>query len=177
MICKNCGKDIADDSLECEYCGAKQLVEENTENNNNAENDNTNEVKSQSVDTQPSYYAQQTGTSALVNNSDERIFKIKVIICAVGMLMGVLLLFSGFTGLGLFFGKNFSGYGSYPDSAVFGADFYTEIHDAVRNAAYNTNKIIDMLGSCLKTFDIAFGSFMLLINSFVLCLIIEKRNR
>ncbi len=168
MFCKNCGKNIADNSLECEHCGAKQLIEENN---------STNEVQNQSSDTQAPYYTQKASVSALANNSEKRIFIIKIVICAIGIFMGVLLLINGFTKSDLFFGIDFHEYASYPDKVTFGGDFYTEIHDAVRIAAYNTSKIIDMLGSCLQTFAIAFGSFVALVSGFALCLTIEKRNK
>lgn len=177
MFCKNCGKVIADSSLECEYCGVKQLVEVNNDDNNKAENTCINEMKNQSDAVPTPYYTQQSSGSASVQNSKKILFITKIIICAIGILMGALLMINGFAADDAFFSISFSGYGDYPDKAVFGADFYTEIHDAVRDVARNTNEIVDLLVSFLQTFAIVFGSFMILISGFALCLTIEKRNK
>lgn len=177
MFCKNCGKNIADNSLECEHCGEKQLAEENNNENNNVENDSTNEVKNQSSGTQAPYYTQQASVSVLVNKSEKRIFIVKIVICAIGIFMGALLLINGFIKSDLFFGIHFHSYGDYVTKAVFGADFYTEIHDATRLAANNICDVISSINNSLQTFAIAFGSFMVLISSFALCITIEKRNK
>lgn len=168
MFCKNCGKNIADNSLECEHCGAKQLVEENN---------CINEMKNQNADVPLSYFTEQPKGTVSVHNLGKTLFIIKIIICAIGIFIGGLLLINGFIKSDLFFGIDFHADGDYVTKAVFGADFYTEIHEATCIAANNINDVTYMLSNSLKAFAIAFGSFMVLISGFALCITIEKRNK
>lgn len=177
MFCKNCGKNIADNSLECEHCGAKQLVDDNNEENNKAENNGINEMKNQNADVPLPYFTEQPKDTVSVHNLGKTLFIIKIIICAIGIFIGSLLLINGFTAGHLFFGIDFHDYGDYVTQAVFGGDFYTEIHEVTRIAANNINDVTHMLNNSLQAFAIAFGGFMVLISGFALCITIEKRNK
>ncbi|MBO5516880.1 MAG: hypothetical protein J6A42_02180 [Firmicutes bacterium] len=75
----------------------------------------------------------------------------KVIACCLGVLAGIM---------SVYWGYSLSDHGAYSSYAKFGADFYTEIYDATRNAGNNIIYVIDGVSHVLVVAGLAMiGSF------------------
>ena len=78
-ICPNCQREISDDSMFCEYCGAKQETEPQPEEPEGHEENPDQEPKEP---TQPS--------NAPVNNTKSRSYKIPFIIALLALVVSLI---------------------------------------------------------------------------------------
>lgn len=102
---------------------------------------------------------------------------IKIIICIVGILMGVYLLLNTFMNGSVFFNLGFYGFdGSSPNNAEFGGDFYTEVYKAVKYSAENTEELVELGVEACRIFAIMVGAFFVLFWSYMLCHVLEKKD-
>lgn len=102
---------------------------------------------------------------------------VKVIICIIGILMGVYLLLNTLMNGSIFFNLGFYGFeGTSVNGATFGADFYTEIYKAARIITENTDELISLIVESCKIFAIMVGTFFVLFWSYMLCHVLSKKD-
>lgn len=81
----------------------------------------------------------------------------KLVLCIIGILVGLLLLINTVAGDDFFFGIGISGYGLSLPSCTFGADFYTEIYTAVSRANENIGILSEAVEAVGKTISVMLG--------------------
>lgn len=155
--CKKCGALLSDVVTTCGKCG--QPVDEFVRTAPNVQPESTGSQPSVNMENK-SFSALQTGVYNTVSaykptNSTAKAFIIlKILVCAAGIIMGIVII--NFKG-------DFYDYTDSVASARFGADFYTEIHDAARTAANNIGGTSHLIGKIGKSLVTAIGS------GFILC--------
>ncbi len=85
--------------------------------------------------------------------------------CIAGIIVGVIMIIIGLAGAGL--DANFNG--SYPDSATFGADFYTYIYGATHDAASNVASLGYFMMTAMKAVAGLLGRFIAAFGAVVVC--------
>ena len=85
--------------------------------------------------------------------------------CIAGIVVGVIMIVIGLAGASL--DANFSG--SYPDSATFGADFYTYIYGATHDAASNVASLGYFMMTAMKAVAGLLGRFIAAFGAAVVC--------
>lgn len=138
--CKNCGAMLTDTAEKCMECGY-QVEEPVTE-----DNQSSSDVQSGVSSTVSSYEP--------VNSTARAIIIFKLLVCIAGFIMGIVIV--NFKG-------DFTFYTSTVSPARFGADFYTEIHDAASTAANNISDTASLIRNIGRSLMIAIGS------GFILC--------
>ena len=100
--------------------------------------------------------------------NEKQIEKIKLVVCAIGILIGIIV---------IIFGINISimeDSTQHVASLSFGADYYTESQQAM---AATANNIIDLFVIMQKSFSYifyAFGSFIICYFAFKLCTLLPS---
>ena len=86
-------------------------------------------------------------------------------LCIAGIVVGVIMIVIGLAGASL--DANFNG--SYPDSATFGADFYTYIYGATHDAASNVASLGYFMMTAMKAAAGLLGRFIAAFGAAVVC--------
>lgn len=85
--------------------------------------------------------------------------------CIAGMCVGVIMIVIGLAGSNI----NAVFYGDYPDSASFGADFYTYIYTATHDAASNVADLGYFMMTAMKAVAGLLGRFIAAFGAVVVC--------
>ena len=85
--------------------------------------------------------------------------------CIAGIVVGVIMIVIGLAGASL--DANFNG--SYPDSATFGADFYTYIYGATHDAASNVASLGYFMMAAMKAVAGLLGRFIAAFGAALVC--------
>lgn len=155
--CKKCGTLLSDVVTTCGKCG--QPVEEPVRTKPS--------MQTNSAGSQPTFGAVNQSSSAFqsgvsstvsfykpVNSTARAVIIFKLLVCIAGIIMGIVII--NFKG-------DFPVYTDSVSSAMFGADFYTEIHDAASTAANNISDTAYLIQKIGRSLMIAIGS------GFILC--------
>ncbi len=113
--------------------------------------------------------------ASVTDKSDKAIFVLKIIICALGMAMGLLAILNVIVP-GALFGLYAYDYYSWYDPVTFGADFYTEIHDAVSNCIWGIGNVNESIVEATNIAQILAGSGFFLGFGFKLLTVMENRK-
>ncbi|MBP3762016.1 MAG: hypothetical protein J6I55_11200 [Ruminococcus sp.] len=100
----------------------------------------------------------ENNTTPVKKPKQDYMFAPKLIICFIGMFLGVFLLVNIMLGDDIFFGLGFFGYGKAIPSAEFGADFYTDVYKAVKFTGENVEILTNLVSDSAKIFGIMTGS-------------------
>lgn len=90
-------------------------------------------------------------------SSKDYFYKAKLVLCVIGILVGLLLLINTIAGDDFFFGIGIFGYGLSLQDCQFGADFYTEIYTAVSRVNENIGILSEAVEAVGKTIAVVLG--------------------
>ena len=91
--------------------------------------------------------------------------KNKKTLAIIGIIAGIAAIICGIVMLSLSVG----GYYTYTEEVAFGGDFYTEIHSAVRNAAYNAGGVCNAVESLSEIVRLGFGLIFIIGGIVIAC--------